>query len=584
LPVGSHVVYLGDMAPNCSVDGENPRAVTISADRSTETVFEASCAVGGDGDPLGGLVAGAGIYENGQPSHDVDTTATLEEIRADGPWSCTVETHRVEEAPDDYATFNPNAEVIYPGSMLQGATLVDATPEPIVVRRAGGTVVINLLNGSPGVAQHVDEVKQSTVVQAVNDILAANTGIVPARFTYTSSEVQSREQLALELGVNVSTLSLDFRSKLSFSTDKKYNRFLVQMNQSFYTVSFDLPRSLDELFAPDVTVEDLEPYMGPGNPPTYISSVTYGRRFFLLIESTASVTDMRSAIQASYDAAVVEVDVSGKANYVKDLSEVNIKVFALGGDQSRAAAMFNGDLSALQEFLTDSAIINTGVPLSYVVRNVADNGIVSVKVATDYDVKTCIPLLTEALFSGFADNDEGWTSFNNGTNVPQWQDENACGNGTGGCIRLGDATNGAMEYRAPYEWRDHRDWSRFYGGTINYYMRVVGGDSWGNTSPSVILESPHGVLTFPVPDAYVREMGLGWKLVTINLDDSESSFNTAGGPQTAKWQFSGRDATAEEIEDVLSDVTDFRIRADMRYSWDWNWLDEVQVQGAVSTP
>ena len=49
-------------------------------------------------------------------------------------------------------------------------------------------------------------------------------------------------------------------------------------------------------------LDDLAPYMGPGNPPTYISSVTYGRRFVLLIESTSSTTEMKASIRASSSA------------------------------------------------------------------------------------------------------------------------------------------------------------------------------------------------------------------------------------------------------------------------------------------
>ncbi|NIN97930.1 MAG: thiol-activated cytolysin, partial [Anaerolineae bacterium] len=186
-------------------------------------------------------------------------------------------------------------------------------------------------NGSEGVFQQVEEVRQSTIVQAINDIIRANEqDVFPARFTYTSSQVTSHQHMALELGVNYQTLGFKFKSNLAFSTDRDYNRFLVQFNQSFYTVSFDLPSSLDDLFAPEVTAEDLATYVGPGNPPTYISSVTYGRRFFLLVESTSSAMDMQASIKASYDAAVSEGAIDLEAAYVNTLENVNIKVFALG--------------------------------------------------------------------------------------------------------------------------------------------------------------------------------------------------------------------------------------------------------------
>jgi len=601
LVAGSHVVWLSDLAEGCTVSGENPRAVEVDRDDLTTARFEVSCEEGPatGTDPLMALLSG-GTYEKVQPMDSVVSVDSLDELRDDGYWSCTVESRSAVDAPDDYATFNPNAEIIYPGSMLQGATLVNATPEPIVVPRAGGTFVINLLNGSSGVSQSVDQVRQSTVVQAINDILAANTGIVPARFTYNSSEVQSREQMALSLGVNVSTLSMDFRSKMNFSMDQQYNRFLVQMIQSFYTVSFDLPESVHDLIAPGVTGAQVAPYVGPGNPATYISSVTYGRRFFLLVESTSSVMDMKASIQASYDAAIVSGDMDMNVSYVKDLNSVNIKVFALGGDQSMATAMFNGDFDAIKTFLTEGADIRTGVPLSYVVRNVADNSIVNVKVATDYDIKTCIPMLTEQLFSGFADHTEGWSSYGNGSD-PQYSPVvhmplSGCGGGMGGCAVFSDYLSETlvgvvpqtMYFRAPWSWISNRSWSDFYGGTIDFYMRFQWGFDWApailgwlegfNPSlvaiPSLVIEGPAGTLTLLISnnDMYVAQ--IGWTLYSINLDETETPYGF--------WQYGGHAATQQEIQDVLAEVTDFRIRGDLVYGTEWTWLDGVSVKGPAA--
>jgi len=47
-----------------------------------------------------------------------------------------------------FPLFNPNASVIYPGSLLQGKSLKQATPDVIAVERAGGTVSYDLNNGN----------------------------------------------------------------------------------------------------------------------------------------------------------------------------------------------------------------------------------------------------------------------------------------------------------------------------------------------------------------------------------------------------------------------------------------------------
>ena len=580
---GGHLVHLRDLAEGCTVSGDNPRFVTVDQGQVEEVRFDVTCVAApttGD-DPAEVLATGA-LYPTVEPRDSVLSSASSRELREDGPWSCTTERHSAVDAPDDYATFDPNAEVIYPGVMLQGATLVNATPEPIVVPRAGGTVAINLLNGSAGVAQDVTEVKLSAVAQAINNILAQNTGIVPARFTYTSSEVQSREQLALSLGVNVSTLSSSFRSRMSFSTDQQYNRFLVQMTQSYYTVVFDLPESLHDLIPEGVTGAQLDPYVGPGNPATYISSVTYGRRFFLLIESTSSITEMKASIQATYDGAVVSGSLDASATYVRDLKNVNIKVFALGGDQSLATAMFNGDYEAVKAFLTQDADIRTGIPLSYVVRNVLGNSIVNVKVATDYDVKTCIPLAPAQLYSGFGGDVEGWTAFGNGTVQPQWASATTCGGGTGGCLSLGWGYVGTAYIRAPQSWIGGKDWSGFYGGTLDYQIRFTyscGGGicapGWRPGNPYLVIQNRSGqTLTLTLPDSMRNTMAQGWTTIGLNLSPAGTVFGSA----TAKWRYGDHDASEAEMKVVLAQVTDFRLLTTFRTeSVQTCFVDEVRL-------
>ena len=124
--------------------------------------------------------------------------------------------------------------------------------------------------------------------------------------------------------------------------------------------------------------------IGPGNPGTYISSVTYGRKFFLLVESTSSRLDIKASIKATYDAGVTGGSLSAGAKYVKDLESSNIKVFALGGDQGLALSTFNGDMQAVGNFLTQGGDYRTGVPLSYVVRSLETHQDVAIKVATKY--------------------------------------------------------------------------------------------------------------------------------------------------------------------------------------------------------
>ena len=54
----------------------------------------------------------------------------------------------------------------------------------------------------------------------------------------------------------------------------------------------------------------------------------------MLIESTSSRTEMDAAINASFNGVTTDVDVEMKTDYLAELDELSITVFAYGGEAS----------------------------------------------------------------------------------------------------------------------------------------------------------------------------------------------------------------------------------------------------------
>jgi hypothetical protein len=322
----------------------------------------------------------------------------------DGAWNCTEQKYTAESAPEDMATFEPNPDVIWPGSLVQGATLESGAPEPIAVKRGGGTVLMNLVNAAPGVAAksyqvHLTEMKQGNVIDAQNQILANNTGGTPAAFDFESTKVDSTEELAFAMNANVKWLSGSVDAKLSFTEDKRYSRYLVKLTQRYYTMVYETPTSLDEIFDPSVTAEQLAAYVRPGNPATYISSVTYGRQFYLLVESTSSAQDLKTSLDVAYK-GFANATASEQSTYTTTSASMIVHSFAVGGGAQAAIdgalSAADGKLDKLHDFLVAGSTIdatNPGLPLSYEVRAVADNSLVKVGIATEFVRKTCIPVI-----------------------------------------------------------------------------------------------------------------------------------------------------------------------------------------------
>ena len=340
------------------------------------------------------VVASGGEFETAETSEEIVEEKDTNEIIEGEVWNCTTTTYDALKSGgtgrDGFPLFNPNASVIYPGSLLQGKSLKKATPDVIAVERAGGTISYNLINGNLTSSFSVEKVAKSSIQDAMNNIVRGEQDL-PANFTFDYSQVQSRQALALSLGVDYDGAFTDISADFDFSNERNYNRILVELKQNYYTMSFDIPTSLRGIFADSVTPEDLARYVQPGNPATYISDVSYGRIYYMLVESTSSYTEMNAAIEAEFNGVVNKGEVDIDASYISDLSEVKIKVMAFGGESATTIRTISGNLSDLVNLLAESGTISTGLPLSYVVRSVNTNQIVGVQLATQYDVTECTP-------------------------------------------------------------------------------------------------------------------------------------------------------------------------------------------------
>ncbi len=341
------------------------------------------------------VLKNGGVMPPAQNSEQPTETDFFNEIIGGEVWNCTTTTYDAL-APgggdNGFPLFNPNASVIYPGSLLQGNSLRNATPAVIAVGRAGGVISYDLVNGNTSSFFAVEEVTKASIGNAMNQIIANSPPDLPANFVFNYSQVQSERALALKLGIDYESAFTSISGNFGFSSGSSLNRIVVELNQSFFTMSFDIPTSLDGLFAPDVTPEDLARYVQPGNPATYISDVTYGRIYYMLIESTSSYTEMETAVSASFSGVVASANANISGHSLNTLSNLKIKVMAFGGESTTTMLTIGEtDLSNLVSLLAESTTISTGVPISYVVRSVYDNQIVSVQLATQYDVTECSP-------------------------------------------------------------------------------------------------------------------------------------------------------------------------------------------------
>ncbi|WP_350292325.1 thiol-activated cytolysin family protein [uncultured Croceitalea sp.] len=340
-------------------------------------------------------VAGTETTEN----EDYDRKESAEGPTVEQRWVCTEKEVDITGGTHTFPLYNTNASVIWPGNLLQGKTLDNATPSDIVVKRAGGTITYNLITGNPVATRDVDVVDQGTVQQAMNNIIEQSGDITPANFTLDVVAINSKEELALEMGLKFSNLTTKVSGNFSLDTSTETSSVLVKLTQQYYTMSYVKPTSLDEVFDPSVTPEQLATFIQPDNAGTFISSVNYGRIFYMLYESTASAQDMEASLRGSYNAVAGKVEGNVDIETLKEYNNLTVKVIAYGGDSkgslNAVGSTFDGEqavdnLKDIVERLAESSDIEGGLPLSYVVNSLENpSQVVSTNLATRYTVKNC---------------------------------------------------------------------------------------------------------------------------------------------------------------------------------------------------
>jgi len=322
-------------------------------------------------------------------------------------WNCVTVRVSAAENPDDFAMLNPLASVLWPGNLIQGASLASGIPATIPIdpsRRQPGRVSLAILSPGQGGAQNrmyrtIDRMSFSAVNQAMNEILAGFDGHGFAQYNFQMDFIESAEELDFKLNASFSGWGASASAGFTSNFADNRTRVLIRLHQAFFTMVFDDPPGLDGVFTPDITVNDLRNYTGNGNPITYISSVTYGRIFYLLYESWATREDLSMALNFSFRGFGAEAGVDAQRQFTETMEQTTARVFQIGGDATGGlTAGMALDLTAIRDFLEAGANFsaeNPGAPISYTVKFLKNAQLVRLNSTMEFEVNRCVSVTTE---------------------------------------------------------------------------------------------------------------------------------------------------------------------------------------------
>jgi len=351
-----------------------------------------------------------GSFSLGGAQAGKEAVVATTEDRSDPDYVCTSETVDAAKSFDvNFVTDDPASSVIYPGSLLYGETLLTGEYVPILGDRAPVTVSTNMafIEGEPKVV--VDDPSLSGVRTAVNRMMVQqNHGTLGAKLSFESKEVFSSEQLNIAVNGKVSTAMVDVAGGFSLDRGREKRLIVSKFLQEYYRLDVDPPDGPQAFFQGGVL-----PAFEPNRTPVYVSSVSYGRAAYFMLETDDRSQNIEADLQVAYN-GVTEVEVEAETTFEKLMKNGTMKVLVIGGDAPvvvKSISGFEGFKQAILEG-ADFHAGSLGRPIAYTLTFLKDNSIANVNLTTQYTKRSCRKVRSQYrvtlkyLSSPYVSNDE----------------------------------------------------------------------------------------------------------------------------------------------------------------------------------
>ena len=303
----------------------------------------------------------------------------------------------------DFALLDPSPTILWPGSFIQGKSIRGKggfTAIPYIAKRQLGRISLQVTSGEKSVGtageglwyEEVQEMRESEVNQAQTKLIRhwQESG-APASTSYTMQIIHSPEEAMIASGIDLDKSGGKLKTFLSTGFDKKKSHVLVKLYQRFYTFSYEDPEGGGKgAFMSTIEQSDLAPYTGAGNPICYVSSVSYGRAYYFLYESSESSYDLLDALSASFKSFLDERRVE---SYV--IKGVRVRMLEQGSSTNagQGTEISPEKVFKLLEEGAQPSSKDVGVPISFTLKHLYDGQPVrmSNSLSYSYDKVSYIP-------------------------------------------------------------------------------------------------------------------------------------------------------------------------------------------------
>jgi hypothetical protein len=289
---------------------------------------------------------------------------------------------------------------VFPGQLLRGDSLNGSGFTEATLARKPMTYTLSLVDGTAGSRDaEMQNPSFNEFAGTIGGILEeVSLDSVAVGAAIDLQEVRSEQELQFELGVTVNSPQFDVAGQFDFDSGSFRSHYLVTVDMKFFDAIAEPFIDPSDAFADSVTLEDVQQEFSDGNPPVYISSLSYGTRIYFAVESTFDSQELQAAIQASFQNATIQADGETSLSTKEVLNSSSIKFVGIGlGTAQRTAlsvALSRQDkFSAIQEFLSDPQVFsatNIGAPIAFQMKHLADNQPAAFGLSGSFEVETCV--------------------------------------------------------------------------------------------------------------------------------------------------------------------------------------------------
>lgn len=311
----------------------------------------------------------------------IKTDITLEEI-------CTTVTNKLRAGENETITIDPQTDVIYEGSVLKASSLQSGEFTEITGGKRKPITISISVSGRDSVSAKIRDPILSTVREAKNRILLRETvGVEPAAFAVKDHQIYSKEHLKIIFKSKFSSSFGKIEAGFDFDDTTVRSRYVMDLTQVYYSMDVDAPGKRGFF---DAKPDNLESFS-----PVYISSLKYGKRLLVFIESKENVNNKGAFFNGQFKALIKKGSFNTEAFESNILKDNSVRILAIGGNPANPYQIFAtiSEGKDFHEFLVRDSIWslkNQGAMIAYTVRHCSDPSVFKLTQYGEFEARSCV--------------------------------------------------------------------------------------------------------------------------------------------------------------------------------------------------